>query len=568
MSRALLLAMLLACVAPLHADEAPVLSPARSMAEAGLVDVRTLVPDLSQEIRYAGSHNFVGVPIDGYLAPRCWLKSEAAQALARVEATLRKRHQRLRVYDCYRPARAVAQFVRWMDDPADLRTKAEFYPDLDKPQLRGVYIAPVSGHSRGGTVDLTLLQCDAQGAACTPLDMGTAFDFFGTLANTDNPEASPAQRANRHRLRDAMAAEGFVNLPEEWWHFRLDPEPSPDRYYDVPVTAPPTRDAAIDTLMQRYEGEAPGASLLVLKDGAAVVARGYGRADLARDIEAGPATAYRLASVSKQFTAAAILLLAQDGSLSIDDPARKWLPSLPDAAAAITLRQLLAHTSGLVDYEDLMQEPYDGQIRDAGVLALLEKENRLYFAPGSAYRYSNSGYALLALVVERASGMAYPDFLRSRIFQPLGMRGSMAYVAGGPEVPHRAFGHSEVDGRWQRTDQSSTSAVLGDGGIYSSIDDLARWDAALYDDRLLSDASRTLAFAPHAKVVGEGFDAHYGFGWRITGDTLWHSGETIGFRNVIVRWPAQRLTVVLLSNRNDPEPYRTALEIGALFLRD
>lgn len=568
MSRGLLLAALLACVAPLHAGEAPVLSPARSMAEAGLVDIRTLVPDLSQEIRYAGSHNFVGVPIDGYLAPRCWLKPEAAQALARVEATLRKRHQRLRVYDCYRPARAVAQFVRWMDDPADLRTKAEFYPDLDKPQLRGVYIAPVSGHSRGGTVDLTLLQCDAQGAACTPLDMGTAFDFFGTLANTDNPEVSPAQRANRHRLRDAMAAEGFVNLPEEWWHFRLDPEPSPDRYYDVPVTAPPTRDAAIDALMQRYEGEAPGASLLVLKDGAAVVARGYGRADLAQDIEAGPATAYRLASVSKQFTAAAILLLAQDGKLGIDDPARKWLPSLPDAAAAITLRQLLTHTSGLVDYEDLMQEPYDRQIRDAGVLALLEEENRLYFPPGSAYRYSNSGYALLALVVERASGMAYPDFLRSRIFRPLGMDDSLAYVAGGPEVPHRAFGHSEINGRWERTEQSPTSAVLGDGGIYSSIGDLARWDAALYDDRLLSDASRALAFAPQAKVVGEGYEAAYGFGWRITGDTLWHSGETIGFRNVIVRWPAQRLTVVLLSNRNDPEPYQTALAIGALFLRD
>ena len=108
--------------------------------------------------------------------------------------------------------------------------------------------------------------------------------------------------------------------------------------------------------------------------------------------------------------------------------------------------------------------------------------------------------------------------------------------------------------------------MLGDGGIYSSIDDLARWDAALYDDRLLSDASRALAFAPHAKVGGEGFDAHYGFGWRITGDTLWHSGETIGFRNVIVRWPARRLTVVVLSNRNDPEPYKTALEIGALFL--
>ena len=187
----------------------------------------------------------------------------------------------------------------------------------------------------------------------------------------------------------------------------------------------------------------------------------------------------------------------------------------------------------------------------------------MYFTPGSAYRYSNSAYALLALVVERASEMRYPQFLQARIFTPLGMSGSLAHVAGGPAVPHRAFGHSEVEGHWQRTDQSSTSAVLGDGGIYSSIDDLAKWDAALYDDRLLSDASRTLAFTAHTPTdVG---DVGYGYGWRITGQTLWHSGETIGFRNVIVRWPAQRLTVILLSNRNEPEPYSTALEIGALF---
>ena len=570
MTRAWLLAALLACLGSVHAGEAPVLSPARSMEAAGLVDIRTLVPDISQEIRYFGSHNFVGARVDGYEAPRCWLKREAAEALARVDAALRQRHQRLRVYDCYRPARAVAQFVRWMDDAADLRTKAEFYPDLDKPQLRGVYIAPVSGHSRGGTVDLTLLQCDVRNAGCLPLDMGTPFDFFGTRANTDSPEVDATQRANRHLLREAMAAEGFVNLPEEWWHFRLDPEPSPDMYYDVPVTAPRTtlRNAAIDRLMQRYEGEAPGASLLVLKDGTALVARGYGRSDLEQAIEAGPATAYRLASVSKQFTAASILLLAQDGKLAIDDQARRWLPALPPAADAITLRHLLTHTSGLVDYEDLMAEPYDGQIRDAGVLALLAKEDRLYFPPGSAYRYSNSAYALLALVVERASGMAYPDFLRTRIFQPLGMNDSLAYVQGGPDVPHRAWGYSGTDDHWQRTDQSSTSAVLGDGGIYSSIDDLAHWDAALYDDRLLSDASRALAFSPQVEVTGEPYRAHYGFGWRITGDTLWHSGETIGFRNVIVRWPAQRLTVVLLSNRNDPEPYRTALEIGALFQGD
>jgi CubicO group peptidase (beta-lactamase class C family) len=339
---------------------------------------------------------------------------------------------------------------------------------------------------------------------------------------------------------------------------------------------PPSIDARIGQLMARYDGAVPGASLLVLRDGEAVVRRGYGLSDLEVGTEAGPATDYRLASVTKQFTAAAILLLAQDGKLGIDDPVRRWLPTLPHAADAITLRHLLTHSSGLVDYEDLMAADYAGQIRDAGVLQLLEREDRTYFAPGSAYRYSNSGYALLALVVEKASGEAFQEFLRQRIFEPLGMHDTLAYVRGGPEVPHRAYGYSEVDDdatggqaagkHWMRTDQSSTSAVLGDGGIYSSIDDLARWDAALYDDRLLGDASRKLAFSPQVQVTGEPYEAGYGFGWRITGDTLWHSGETIGFRNVIVRWPSRRLTVVLLSNRNDPEPYRTALAIGQLFL--
>ena len=568
MTRALVAAVLLACVSAVHAGDAPVLSPARTLQETGMVDLRTLVPDLSQDIRYSDSDNFVGAPIDGYEAPRCWLKREAAEALARVEAGLRKHHRRLRVYDCYRPARAVAHFMRWAQDPADLKTKPDHYPELDKPALLDGYIAPVSGHSRGATLDLTLLQCDDRDADCTPLDMGTGFDFFGTKANTDSPLASQMQRDNRHFLRDAMAAQGFSNYPMEWWHYTFQPEPTPGLLYDVPVTIPedPMPHARLDRLMQRYDGDVPGASLLVLRDGAAVVRRGYGRSDLERDVEAGPATAYRLASVSKQFTAAAVLLLAQDGKLGIDDPVRNWLPSLPREDDAITLRHLLTHTSGLVDYEDLMAEPYDGQIRDAGVLALLEREPRLYFAPGSAYRYSNGAYALLALVVERAAGMAYPDFLRERIFRPLNMHDTLAFVEGGPAVPHRAFGYSEIDGHWQRTDQSSTSAVLGDGGIYSTIDDLARWDAALYDDRLLSDASRALAFGPQVEVTGEGYEAHYGFGWRITGETAWHSGETIGFRNVIVRWPQRHLTVVLLSNRNDPEPYRTALEIGALFL--
>ena len=564
-----LAAVLLATVgcASIAKQPAPVLSPAATMQEAGMVDIRSLVPDIAQDIKYFGSDNFVGAPVDGYEAPRCYLKREAAEALARVEASLRERHQRLRIYDCYRPTRAVAHFMRWVEDAGDQKTKPRHYPDLDKSELPGVYIGRVSGHSRGATLDLALLQCDGRDADCRPLDMGTEFDFFGTLANTDSPAATPAQRANRRLLRDAMAAQGFRNYPMEWWHYTFQPEPTPGLLYDVPVTTPeePMPHDQIDRLMQRYEGDAPGASLLVLRDGEAVVSRGYGRSDLEQGIEAGPATNYRLASVSKQFTAAAILLLAQDGKLAIDERVRKWLPALPKAADGITLRHLLTHTSGLPDYEDLMVEPYQGQILDAGVLALLAKENRLHFPPGSAYRYSNSGYALLALVVGRASGMAYPEFLRTRIFLPLNMQDTLAYVADGPQVPHRAWGYSDIDGRWQRTDQSSTSAVLGDGGIYSNIEDLARWDAALYDDRLLSDATRAAAFGPQVAVGNEPEVAYYGFGWRIADDRMWHSGESIGFRNVIVRWPKQRLTVVLLSNRNDPTPYATAMEIGALF---
>ncbi|MFC5581697.1 serine hydrolase domain-containing protein [Rhodanobacter terrae] len=326
------------------------------------------------------------------------------------------------------------------------------------------------------------------------------------------------------------------------------------------------RTATVDRLMQKYQGNVPGASLLVLKDGKPLIRRGYGLANLEQHEQASPATNYRLASVTKQFTAAAILLLAQDGKLKLDDSIRHWLPSLPANADEVTLRELLSHTGGLIDYEDLIPAGTTRQLDDNDVLRMLSDAPKSYFTPGSAYRYSNSGYVLLGLVVEQASGEGLPAFLQQRIFRPLHMDHTLLYVRGGPGVSHRAYGYSEENGVWKRTDQDLTSATRGDGGIYSSIDDMAKWDAALYDDRLLSDASRKLAFSPHAKVTGEPYEASYGFGWRITGDTLWHSGESIGFRNVIVRWPRQHLTVILLSNRNDPEPYRTVLSIAEPFL--
>ena len=321
--------------------------------------------------------------------------------------------------------------------------------------------------------------------------------------------------------------------------------------------------AQVDRLMADYQGAVPGACVLIIRDGNALVRTAYGQADLEKRIATTPATNFRLASVTKQFTAAAVLLLAEDGRLGLEDGVRKWLPSLPQSADAITLRHLLTHTSGLIDYEDVIPSTLERQLHDKDVLQILETQDRTYFPPGSAYRYSNSGYALLALVVETASAMSFATFLKTRIFEPLRMANTVAHEEGVSTVTHRAYGYSKTpSGGWERTDQSQTSAVLGDGGIYSSIDDLALWDAALYDERLLRRSSVEAAFKPATSTDDP--QIQYGFGWRITGSSVWHSGETRGFRNVIVRYPQHRLSVVILTNRNDPEPYGLARSIARL----
>ena len=257
------------------------------------------------------------------------------------------------------------------------------------------------------------------------------------------------------------------------------------------------------------------------------------------------------------------MFFKRNASMKLDDPVRQWLPALPPATQPVTIRHLLSHTGGLIDYEDFVPDDAP-QVHDADVLRLLSSQDRTYFPAGSRYRYSNSGYSLLALIVEKASGQRFAAFLADHIFKPLGMSATIAFEDGISTVTTRAFGYSASGNAWTRTDQSSTSAVLGDGGIYSSIDDLARWDAALYDDRLLSKASRELAFSPATHTDNPSVD--YAMGWRVSGETLWHSGETRGFRNVIIRYPERKLTVIMLTNRNDPEPYSTARAIAQLFL--
>jgi len=222
------------------------------------VRLRDIDPTIVQDIRYAGPHNFVGIPVEGYVRAECWLTRPAALALKGVQDDLRARSagQGLIVFDCYRPQRAVDHFVRWAADPADTLTRAEFYPDLDKRDLfRLGYIAARSGHSRGSTVDLSLTGPGARPAqsyrpgqkltACTApyadrfadgaLDLGTGYDCFDLRSHPAATEIGTEAQENRRILSAAMEARGFVGIAEEYWHFTLRDEPYPDRRFDIPV---------------------------------------------------------------------------------------------------------------------------------------------------------------------------------------------------------------------------------------------------------------------------------------------------------------------------------------------
>jgi CubicO group peptidase (beta-lactamase class C family) len=326
---------------------------------------------------------------------------------------------------------------------------------------------------------------------------------------------------------------------------------------------------------------APGAAALVIRNGRTVFQRGYGVTDLRTLTRIDGRTNFRLASFTKQFTAACIMLLARDGKLHYDDHLTDFFPDFPAYGRSITIRNLLNHTSGLEDYEPLMKQYPDTppetvpQILDAGVLKLLEQQTTAKFAAGTKWEYSNSGYAMLAVIVEKVSGKPFGEFLQERIFKPLKMKDTLAYEKGKNEVPHRAYGHSEKGDSWTETDQSPTSAVLGDGGIYSSLDDLANWDRALRLHTLISEAEMRPALAP-AQITDaptklpDGSPVSYGFGWFLDPyqghNRMWHDGETMGFRTTIQRFPQDKLTVVVLANRTDINPEELALKVADLYL--
>jgi CubicO group peptidase (beta-lactamase class C family) len=351
----------------------------------------------------------------------------------------------------------------------------------------------------------------------------------------------------------------------------------------LPLSATnPDPAAQIDSLMSGVRSSTPGAAVLVIKDGRHVFEHGYGVTDLRTLHKIDEHTNFRLASVTKQFTAMAIMLLVHDGKLRYDQSLTDIFPEFPAYGETITVRHLLNHTSGLLDYEDLMAKQYGNtlddqilQIHDAGVLALLEKIRTTKFPTGTKWEYSNSGYCLLAMVVEKVSGKPFSEFLHERIFAPLQMASTLAYEKGENEVPNRAYGHTPLGSAWRETDQSSTSATLGDGGVYTSLADLVHWDNALQNHTLLSEKEMqpalTAVHPSSAPPQENGHPVSYGFGWYVDPyrghPRMWHHGETVGFRTSIQRFPADHLTVVVLCNRADLSAIDLALKVADLYLK-
>jgi len=331
----------------------------------------------------------------------------------------------------------------------------------------------------------------------------------------------------------------------------------------------------------------PGLAVLVQKDGQSFFRRGYGVRDLRSLARIDAETDFRLASFTKQFTAMAIMLLVRDGKLRYDEKLSDVFPDFAAYGRTITMRHLLTHTSGLPDYEELMTiaEKAKGttwsathQIQDDEVLDLLKQQTHGKFAPGTNWSYSNSGYVVLGLVVAKVSGKPFGRFLHDHIFAPLQMRSTLAFINGRNTPPHRAYGHTREGDTFVETDQSATSATLGDGGIYSNLADLAKWDGALRSGVLLSEEEMKAGHVPVRLVDGSephwptqpgddnlnpGKPVSYGFGWFLDPykgrARMWHSGSTQGFRTVIQRFTTEKLTLIILCNRTDLDPSALAL---------
>ena len=304
----------------------------------------------------------------------------------------------------------------------------------------------------------------------------------------------------------------------------------------------------IDKLMINYHAENLfNGSILVAEKGKVIYQNALGSADFDSGRELDLDTSFYIASVSKPFTAMAVMMLKEDGLLSYDDKLSKYFSVFPKYADRVTIAQLLRHTSGIPDYFTL--EPYD-DIKNSDVLAILASQEKLDFEPGDKFSYSNSGYALLSLIIEQVSGQKFHKFLTKRIFEPLKMTRTLVFDESKPQIDNRAVGYN-------RTEIKNDYRILttGDGGIYSTVGDLHKWDRALYTEQLISKTTMDEAF--FEKPLNDGTKAGfwdgsgYGFGWMINKNIVKHSGGLFGYRAYIERQMEREYTIIILTNKGD-----------------
>ncbi len=303
---------------------------------------------------------------------------------------------------------------------------------------------------------------------------------------------------------------------------------------------------------------------LVARDGKILFSKAYGLANKELDVPNTPQTKFRIASNSKQFTAAAILLLQEHGKLNVQDPISKFIPDCPGAWKEITIHHLLAHTSGIANITDfpefrkLMPNPMTPE-----ELVALFKTKPLDFQPGEKFNYSNSGYIMLGYIIEKASGESYENFLQKNIFAPLKMHNS-GYDHATTILKHRASGYSRRDGQWINTPYIDMSIPIGGGSLYSTVEDMFLWFEALFNDKLLSAKSRELMLTPNKNSRGYGL----AIGQQYSRQFIGHSGGINGFSCFIVRYPAEKLTVVVLRNTDggEPGPVKVSQTLAAIAL--
>lgn len=329
----------------------------------------------------------------------------------------------------------------------------------------------------------------------------------------------------------------------------------------------------VDALFERWDRpDSPGCALGIVRDGRLIYERGYGMANLEHDVPLSSTSVLRIASTSKQFAAMSLLLLEQDGKLSLDDDIREHLPAMPDYGQPVTIRHLMHHSSGIRDYADVMYlkgiEENDDYLKEE-VLDLLASQRALNFAPGERYLYSNSGYLLMGEIVERVSGRTLRQFTDERIFQPLGMRSTHFHDDNTMIVRERATGYSPREGDGFRIDESPLELV-GDGSLFTTVKDLYLWDQNFYHHEIGGEAAAAAQHEP--LVLNDGRRLQYAAALEIGTygglRLVSHSGSWVGFRAQLLRFPDQRFSVICLCNDGSASPTALALRVADIYLAE